>query len=178
MASNYTSNYGLCQWKASDKVLRTEFNADNAKLDAALAGKASVLALNSLSAVVDGKASASALNALTQTVSGHTDTLAKKGNCRICVETYTGTGLYGSGHPTTVTFPAKPWLVIFSSERGWTVPAVRGVTSLQCFGAGNPAALSGSWSGNSVSLTAANANVQMNYENEPYTVLAFIDIAE
>ena len=29
MASNYTSNYNLNQWSASDRVLRTEFNADN-----------------------------------------------------------------------------------------------------------------------------------------------------
>lgn len=36
MASNYTENLNLCQWAAEDPVLRTEFNADNAKLDAAL----------------------------------------------------------------------------------------------------------------------------------------------
>jgi len=166
MASNYTSNYNLCQWAASDKVLRTEFNADNAKIDAAI---------KAVDSRVDGKVSVSALNALAQTVSGHTDTLEKKGNCRICVETYTGTGQYGDGHPTTVTFPAKPWLVIFSSRRGWNVTAVRGMTSLQCFGASSPAALSGSWSGNSLSLTAANANVQMNSQGESYTALALID---
>ena len=40
MASNYTSSYQLCQWEAEDKVLRTEFNADNTKIDAALAGLA------------------------------------------------------------------------------------------------------------------------------------------
>lgn len=37
MASNYTTNFGLCQWEATDQVQRTEFNADNAKIDAALA---------------------------------------------------------------------------------------------------------------------------------------------
>ena len=40
MASGQTANYQLNQWEAEDKVLRTEFNADNAKLDAALAGLA------------------------------------------------------------------------------------------------------------------------------------------
>lgn len=40
MASGQTANYLLNQWEAEDKVLRTEFNADNAKLDAALAGLA------------------------------------------------------------------------------------------------------------------------------------------
>lgn len=36
MASNYTEHYGLCQWEATDQVLREEFNEDNAKVDAAL----------------------------------------------------------------------------------------------------------------------------------------------
>ena len=39
MASNHTTNYQLCQWEATDKVLRTDFNEDNAKIDAALASK-------------------------------------------------------------------------------------------------------------------------------------------
>lgn len=33
MASNDTENYGLCQWEATDQVLRTEFNENNAKID-------------------------------------------------------------------------------------------------------------------------------------------------
>ena len=36
MASNYTENYGLCQWEATDNFVRTEFNQDNARIDAAL----------------------------------------------------------------------------------------------------------------------------------------------
>ena len=39
MSTNHTTNYDLCQWEATDQVLRTDFNEDNAKLDAALAGK-------------------------------------------------------------------------------------------------------------------------------------------
>jgi len=39
MSTNYTQNYNLCQWEPEDPVLRTDFNADNAKIDAALAGK-------------------------------------------------------------------------------------------------------------------------------------------
>ena len=38
MSSNHTSNYGLSQWEAGDKVLRADFNADNLKIDGALAG--------------------------------------------------------------------------------------------------------------------------------------------
>ena len=36
MASNYTANYGLCQWEPGDKFLREEFNRDNEKLDTVL----------------------------------------------------------------------------------------------------------------------------------------------
>ena len=33
---NTTQNYSLNQWEASDRVMRTDFNSDNAKIDAAL----------------------------------------------------------------------------------------------------------------------------------------------
>ena len=53
---NHTPNYSLSQWEAEDKVLRTDFNADNAKIDAAI------------KAVDPGKADAPALEALAQTL--------------------------------------------------------------------------------------------------------------
>ena len=33
-----TTNYNLNQWDATDRVTRADFNADNAAIDAALAG--------------------------------------------------------------------------------------------------------------------------------------------
>ena len=36
MATNQTTNYQLNQWEPTDQVLRTDFNADNAKIEAAL----------------------------------------------------------------------------------------------------------------------------------------------
>ena len=36
MSTNHTTNYNLCQWEPEDPVLRTDFNEDNAKLEAAL----------------------------------------------------------------------------------------------------------------------------------------------
>ena len=41
---NYTQNYQLNQWEAADRVQRTDFNADNAKLDAAIQAQADALA--------------------------------------------------------------------------------------------------------------------------------------
>ncbi|NCB63826.1 MAG: hypothetical protein EOM52_09510 [Clostridia bacterium] len=40
MASRQTEHYGLNQWEERDSFLRAEFNEDNRKIDAALAGKA------------------------------------------------------------------------------------------------------------------------------------------
>ena len=87
MSTNHTTNYDLNQWEGTDKVLRTEFNADNAKIDAALKANADA-------------ASAAALAAVS------------KGNCQIVFGTYTGTGTAGSGNPNTLTFAKKP-LIIF-----------------------------------------------------------------
>ncbi|NCB63390.1 MAG: hypothetical protein EOM52_07210 [Clostridia bacterium] len=44
MASNQTEHYGLNQWEGSDDFLRTEFNEDNRRVDAAMAGKCEVRA--------------------------------------------------------------------------------------------------------------------------------------
>ena len=87
MASNYTSNYGLCQWEATDQVLRTEFNEDNAKVDAALQ---ELLEKNT--------ALNSAITAVT----------AAAGNCQMELFTYTGTGTYGEGKAKKITFTTKP----------------------------------------------------------------------
>ena len=48
MASGQTQYYGLNQWEAADQVLRTEFNADNAKIETALANLEKDKASNSL----------------------------------------------------------------------------------------------------------------------------------
>jgi len=36
MSTNHTKNYSLCQWEETDQVLRADFNADNARLEATL----------------------------------------------------------------------------------------------------------------------------------------------
>ena len=75
MASNQTSHYGLNQWEAEDRVIREEFNGDNVKVDAALAGLAAQTAAKAAQTEVDGiktqlaaKAAQSALDSLSSTV--------------------------------------------------------------------------------------------------------------
>ena len=87
MASNYTEHYGLCQWEATDQVLREEFNQDHEKIDETLKTLADKdITLESAVAAV----------------------AATAGNCQMELITYTGTGTYGTGKATKITFSQMP----------------------------------------------------------------------
>ena len=88
MPTNHTPNYQLSQWERDDRILMDDFDADNAKIDGALAAQAGTLA------------------ALAETT----------GNCRIVYTTYIGTGEYGPDHPNTLTFNAPPMLVFICGD--------------------------------------------------------------
>ena len=57
-----TTNYQLCQWDGSDRILRTDFNEDNAKIDAALKQQANSIA--SINSTLPGKADAATVTSL------------------------------------------------------------------------------------------------------------------
>ena len=42
-STNHTPNLNLNQWEANDPVIRQDFNADNAKIDAAVAARAELV---------------------------------------------------------------------------------------------------------------------------------------
>ena len=144
---NKTTNYNLNQWEAGDRVLRTDFNADNAKIDAAI------------------KAETDARAALAGQV-------AKCGNCRIWTTTYVGTGGVGRDHPTSLTFPKKPLLALIVDDSGkpaWLIPGtiwfdIRGTL-------GYP-----SWSGNRFSwyVDETEPYKQMNTKDITYWVVALL----
>ena len=145
MPSNQTPNYRLSQWERTDRVLMEDFNADNAKIDAALAG---------LAGQVAGKAAQSALDALSQTVAGHTAALSRKGNCRVEILSYAGSGEYGAAHPNTLTFSGRP--AFFLGFGGQTVLFyTRGSTHISSLHNGGYNyvfyGLPTTWSGNTVS---------------------------
>lgn len=66
MASNHTQHYGLCQWEATDAVLRTDFNEDNQKIDTALKTQAGNI--SDLTAQMANKANTGAVNSLAEEV--------------------------------------------------------------------------------------------------------------
>ena len=115
MSTNHTTNYDLCQWEATDQVLHTDFNEDNAKIDAAL---------NTLSGQVAGKAESSTVSALSSLLNSEISqrqeenntlqtSLSLKGNCQIYYRSYEGDGTGSEDAPFTMTFPTNRcwWLL-------------------------------------------------------------------
>ena len=116
MATNHTTNYELSQWLSTDQVLRTDFNADNVKLDTALNSlsgeveqKADQSALNAVATSVQAKADQTALDTLNSTVQQLTADLTK-----IVVGSYTGNGV----SPRTISLGAKPKAVLVVEAGG------------------------------------------------------------
>jgi len=168
MASSYTSSYNLCQWKPSDKVLRAEFNADNVKIDAALAGKAEQSEVSLLKSAVECKAEQSALDRLSAAVSGHGTALEAR-NCRVYFTTYSGDG----AESRTFTFPSKPWLVIFFRSDEVLTMAVRDNSCPFSFG---NTSVSSSFKWSDTSVSAQKAFALVNSKNMSYSLLAFLEI--
>ena len=151
MASNYTTNYQLNQWEATDQVLRTDFNADNAKIDAALKGLAE---------------KDTALEAM---VSAAT---AAAGNCNMELITYTGTGTYGnSNNATKIQFQSMPDIFIIVGDKA-VLFGRGGVSQVVFISADFSDNDSASW--NETQFTIINgvsARYQMNSKNMPYWAL-------
>ena len=171
MSSQKTEHYELNQWLATDQVLRTDFNADNAKIDAAL---------NSLAGQVAGKADAAGLDALSGTVAGHTAQLTQKGNCQIWTTTYTGTGQTGSAHRNQIAFPTVPTMAFVFNTTGDILPLIPGMTGTIYHTSGSGSRLNVVWSGSTVSWYLAEGNyayAQMNSSGVLYRVVALYQAA-
>ena len=114
MASNHTEHFSLNQWLPDDQVKRTDFNEDNAKIDAALndlsgglAEKADQAALDALAAEVAKKATTAAL-----------ETVSKKLASMPCLVTGTYTGDGAESRLISLGFQPKALLVM--REEGYS----------------------------------------------------------
>ena len=92
MASKHTAGYQLSQWEKTDKVIMEDFNADNRKVDSALAGQAEAIA-------------------------GLTAALAKKGNCRVETRAVTTGVSHSREVPLVIQFSAVPAFFILFDGR-------------------------------------------------------------
>ena len=122
MSTNHTEHFNLCQWEANDKVLRSDFNADNQKIDAALKANADAIALKADSSAL------SALSASTQSaLAGKADLSAVP---KIATGTYTG-----NGAAVTVEVGFQPsFLVILAPHpgRAYTDDQLLALGTAQC----------------------------------------------
>ena len=170
MSTNHTPNYQLNQWEPEDKVVRTDFNADNAKIDAALARKAEASALTALQAAVAQKAEVSAVEALKTTVTG-------KGNCQIVTGAYYGDGKVGASHSNSLFFSKVPVLLLVYG------PAFGIMVNSHGFGyiiqGGTNEKFTTEWSGTGVSwycdIIDAPASRQLNVSGKRYYYTAFLE---
>ena len=154
---NYTDGYQLNQWRMEDRIQMQDFNADNAKIDAALSRHSTLL----------------------------TDLSAHKGNCRVEYRVYTGTGRCGPDDPTVLTFSKKPLLVIVFGDNQCMVdsPFLPHYVFLANGEKQNPKTHYSLWSdtqlsfySNTASSTAYypdNALAQMNQANCTYVAVLF-----
>ncbi len=153
---NKTRNYQLNQWELHDRVMMQDFNADNAKIDAALKAEA------------DARAAADAAIKAE---------FAKFGNCRVEAFTYTGTGIKGTEQTRRIAFAARPvWMVIMG---GGNILWASGMTERQLFlgryaGVNNQLTLTNTdlkWEGNTAVLGSADPATRMD-SSGTYGVIA------
>ena len=183
MASNHTEHFSLNQWLPDDQVKRTDFNGDNAKIDAALNDLS-----DGLAAAREEKADQSALEALAAEVAKKATTAAleavRAAMPKIAVGTYTGTGTYGDSKPCTLDLThalgREPQLVLVrrqtdSSGRTKCLTLIRGAAAADCYNAHDILVDTENlitWTGKRVSWYGESASVQMNESGVLYTYFA------
>lgn len=150
-----TTNYQLSQWEQTDRILREDFNADNAKTEQALAAQAE--AQNAMQAA-----------------------LANCGNCKIVYGSYTGTGTYGSASPNKLTFDQKPVLVFVGQSTSMSgndvkLRMMRGVPEASGKEDNTYWTNYVSWTDNSVQwYNTDGTSTQFNISSKQYPYVAFL----
>jgi hypothetical protein len=191
MPSNQTANYALSQWVRSDQVRMEDFNADNAKLDAALkaaeqrsAGldakiNATAAAAEQRSAGLDAKINTTAATAEQRSAavaaaaekrSAALD--AAKGNCTIEFFSYVGQGRSGMNNPTTITFRKPPLFFIAFGTYSIGVGSKHS-SNVIVTASDNVFPDQGSWRGNTISFYNSDPRWQLDTAGETFYVFAF-----
>ena len=150
MATNHTSNYQLNQWEPTDQVLHTDFNEDNAKIDAAL---------KSLNTTVQQH---------TTQISQVQTALSKCGTCKFYRSDYTGDGQ----DTRAFSFPSKPVIIFLTRESGNSFIIHPNAASASVEGA----YIGLSWSGSTLTITNQTQYFSaFNTKDTSYHMLALLD---
>ena len=157
---DYTQNYHLPQWVETDRILMDDFNEAYSAIAAALDGHDTALS--------DLQAADTALET----------SLAAKGDCSLYTTSYAGTGTSGASNPSSLTFPARPKLVVICQENiiAFLVPDSRKMLILYAGGIVTGVILNTS-NTNTLSWYSGHPDYQMNYSGKTYHVVALISAA-
>ena len=157
MASNYTEHYDLCQWEPTDQILRTDFNADNAKTDAAL------------KTLADKDTELEEKDTLLETA------ISRCGNCKMEAVQFTGNGT----DSVAIIFSQKPAFfvivvkeaIIFSDGTADTATTLEYDSVLHGAGIGSQKI---TWNGGTATLSVgSNLQKYFNESGTTYHALAF-----
>ena len=151
MPSNQTPNYQLSQWERSDKIQMEDFNADNAKIDAAL------------------KAEADARTAADSEIN---TALSKLGNCRVERFAVSDPGSGNRKDPMVIHFSGKPALFLIFTGNLLTVGNYWHSTCVDAYIKYNSFAFGGrsiAWEGTELKIH----NVHPNGDAGSFEVVAF-----
>lgn len=160
MASNQTANYGLSQWERSDQVLMEDFNADNAKIDAAVKSTADAVAAEA--------------STRTSAVSSLNYQLSRRGNCQIQTSAYVGDG----STTKELSFYTVPKLVIVIGLQAVAFFTKDSNVSFYVTSGGASAAnLRVTWSGSKITFTGNDNFAAMNRSGFNYEVISFFDLS-
>lgn len=175
----HTSKYSLSQWEETDRILMSDFNADNTRIENAL---------TSLSGSVDTKATSAALNAETTARQNADNTintalsketserksadtainnaLALRGNCQLYLHSYKGDG----ETTRTFDFPHKPIAVFLPNG----MQALYGdAIAVPVRNGGTTAAIFLSWGEKSLTLSGTPAR-DINITGNTYNIVALL----
>lgn len=160
----HTSNYNLSQWAGEDRILREDFNADNAKIEAALAQEAAARAA-----------------ADTNLQNNMNAAIAAAGNCKIVTGSYVGSGKYDADNPNTLSFNFQPLMVLLDVGTMSNYNSIPQYYILLCpattgFSKGSGEKLNVTWSTKGVSWYSPNTTYgpqyQFNIANQTYHYIA------
>lgn len=151
---NKTEHFGLNQWDGTDRILRADFNADNATID-------------------------KTLSELAATAAQSARLLQYAGNCDISIMSYTGTGTSGAKGPTELRIGARP--MFFMIHGSQVLILCGGMLRATCIHPGSDGktavieVLNLAWNAaeNIYTFYASNARDQANLADTTYEVIRF-----